>query len=164
MLWRALVLVLAAVLYSTPSGAEEQYRGPFAQGRVRISVAGGANSEYLFLGGSAGYYVVNGLEAGLGSQFWLIGSPEVITVSPQVRYVLHFVPVLKPYVGAFYQHAFVTDGFDDFDSVGARAGAFWVSGGGSYLGGGVVFEQILDCPEFTDCSRVAPELTLSIAF
>ena len=141
-----------------------RYRGPFAQGRVRASIIGGANGDYLVLGGGLGYYVLDGLEVGLSSQFWLIGSPRIITLSPQVRYVAYFVPFLKPYAGVFYEHGFVSDNFDDYDSIGGRVGAFWVSGGGSYFGGGAVFEQTLDCPEFRDCFQVLPEVVIAISF
>ena len=141
-----------------------RYRGPFAQGRVRASVIAGANSDYLVLGGGLGYYVLDGLEVGLSSQFWLIGSPRIIALSPQVRYVLYFVPFLKPYLGVFYEHGFVGDGFRDYDSVGGRAGAFWVSNGGSYFGAGAVFEQTLDCPEFRDCFQILPEVIVAISF
>ena len=77
--------------------------------------------------------------------------------------MLYFIPFLQPYVGVFYRHAFV-DGGDDYDSIGARVGAFLPFRYGSYLGIGAVFEKILNCPDYRNCEGWSPELTIGVSF
>ena len=169
----AAALVLAAVAAPRTAHADDD-AGPFSEGSIRISAlvgmssstdSNGKTSNSFILGAGGGYYLVDGLELGLEGEHWFGADPSISKVSPAIRYVLWFVPYLKPYAGVFYRHVFVGSPFDDFDSLGTRAGAFWVSGGGSYFGGGVVYEQIVKgCPSGADCSTWYPELTLSLSF
>ena len=165
---RVAALGLGASLVPMSARAEMD-AGPFAEGSVRLSVILGSatvgESRAIILGAGAGYYLVDGLELGLEGEYWIGADPSISKLSPQARYVLWFVPVLKPYVGAFYRHVFVGSPYDDIDSIGTRAGAFWVSGGGSYFGGGVVYEQLVKgCPEGWECASWYPELMISLSF
>ena len=165
-----LAIVLAALLTlatALPVEARGADAGPFAEGSVRGSLQAGSGgafgNRYLVVGAGLGYYVFDGLEVGLEVDVWFGQEPTITRLTPQTRYVLYFVPVLKPYVGAFYSHWFVGGGRDDADTAGGRVGAFWVSGGGSYFGGGVVHEVILsECT--VDCSDTYPEISVSISF
>ena len=157
----AFALVAAS---ATPALADED-AGPFAQGRMRLSLGLGSTQSDgdtgIVAGGAFGYFVRDGLEVGLGVDRTFGLDPGLTRVTPDVRYVLHFVPVLKPYAGAFYRRWFI-DGEEGADSVGARAGAFWVSSGGSFFGGGVVYERLVsDCQD--DCAMLYPELALSLS-
>ena len=159
-------ILFAAVLLSTLAAAPALAE-PFEEGSVRGSLivgSGGAfNHRYFVAGAGLGYYVLDGLEVGLQAEVWFGNDPTITQVSPQTRYVFFFVPVLKPYVGAFYNHWFVGGGFDDVDTGGGRAGVFYVTGGGSYFGAGVVHEVILsECSG--DCSDTYPEVALSFSF
>ncbi len=143
--------------------------GPFARGSVRLSLLIGTGwtslDEYLILGAGVGYYLVDGLELGLDYEAWLFGDPVLHRLSPGVRYVFHMVPVIKPYVGAFYRHTFVND-FNDFNYVGGRAGLFYApERSGVYVGGGAVYEHLLNCKDrgFTDCDDVYPEIFIGIS-
>ena len=163
-----LPLVLAGLASLPSTAAAEMDAGPFAEGSIRISaivgVAQQIDNTAFILGAGAGYYIVDGLELGLEGEYWINSEPSISKISPNARYVLWFVPVLKPYVGAFYRHLFVGAPFDDMDSLGGRAGAFWVSGGGSYFGGGVVHEIYVKGCEGDDCSETYPEIVLSFSF
>lgn len=142
--------------------------GSFDQGNVRLSVSGGGGhafgDNYVVLGLGIGYYVLDGLELGLDADAW-IGDPEIYTLSPQVRYVLHHVQHVKPYAGVFYRRTFIED-LDDLDAIGFRGGAFVTIGRGSYLGVGAVYNIYLDCErdEYESCSDAYPEIVLSFAF
>jgi hypothetical protein len=144
--------------------------GPFSRGSVRLSVLIGTGSSvsdtYLILGAGLGYFLVDGLEVGLDYDIWFLADPVLNRLSPETRYVFHMIPVIKPYVGAFYRHTFVAD-YDDFDYVGARAGAYIIpSRSRSYIGAGAVYEHMLDCEDsaFLDCDSVYPEITFGISF
>lgn len=157
--------VLGWVALTAPAAAADA--GPFSQGRMRVSVIGGTSGSfgerYFVFGAGFAYYVLDGLEMGLEAEHWFGGDPSISKVSPNTRYVLHFVPVLKPYAGAFYRHWFIGDGLPDVDTVGGRAGAFWVSGGGrAFFGLGVVHEIVVsDCTD--ECSDTYPEIAFSLA-
>jgi len=151
--------------YDEPSGCS----GPFCKGSIGLSVMVGSASagsrDYLIIGAGVSYYVIDGLSLGLDGEVWLLEDPTVYTLTPQARYVFHFVPVVKPYLGAFYRHYFLSGDFDDIDSIGARLGAYIVPGAGSYVGLGAVYETQLGCEDgaFRDCDGWYPEITLGFA-
>jgi hypothetical protein len=121
-------------------------------------------SDYIVLGAGLSYYLFDGLSLGLDGDVWLGDDPSVYTLTPQARYVLYFVPLLKPYVGAFYRHYFIGSPYDDLNSVGGRAGVYLVTGGGGYLGLGALYEKFLSCDDtFTDCDSWYPELTVGFS-
>jgi hypothetical protein len=144
--------------------------GPFAAGRTRVAImVGGGSSafdDYLILGAGVGYFIVDGLEIGLDYEAWIAGDPVMNRLSPETRYVFHMVPAIKPYVGAFYRHTFVTDDIEDFDQLGGRVGAYLVPRGGRlYAGGGAVYERLLDCSSgaLVDCDTVYPEIFIGFS-
>ena len=131
-----------------------------------IGTGSSSADTYLILGGGVGYYLVDGLELGLDYEAWIGGDPVMHRLSPGIKYVLHFVPTIKPYVGAFYRHTFVND-YDDLNYVGARAGLYYSPPRGRvYVGGGAVYERLLDCSDggWVDCDTVYPELFVGISF
>jgi hypothetical protein len=159
---RSAGFVAAAVALWAGAARAEVDAGPFAQGSSRVSLILGGGNDGWVIGGGYGYYLVDGLELGLEAEHWFGRDPTVTQLTPNLRYVLFFVPVLKPYAGGFYRHWFVS-GQDDIDSLGARGGLFYVSGSGSYLGGGVVYEKyVTGCDK--DCSQVYPEVSISLSF
>ena len=149
-------------------GAPTAIAGPFSQGSQSISIVAGAGSafgdDYIILGGGYGYYVLDGLELGVDAQFWLNGDPSITKVSPQIKYVFTQPRTVKPYIGAFYRRTY-TDGLDDLDSVGYRAGLNFMGQGNFYFGAGFVYESYRDCTEtiFTDCDDTYPEILFSFS-
>ena len=160
----------------TASGAEDirnedRSAWPFKRNRVRVSAVvgfGATNTDdYLILGAGVGYFLLDGLEIGLDYDAWLIGSPTMHRLSPEMRYVFHFVEVVKPYVGVFYRHTFVGSGYDDFDHIGARGGVYFAPRSGVFfVGGGAVYEHLLNCSDglFIDCDAVYPEVFVGASF
>jgi hypothetical protein len=143
---------------------------PFMRNRVRVSAlvgTGATNTDtYLILGAGVGYFVLDGFEIGLDYDAWIIGDPAMHRLGPETRYVFHFVEIIKPYVGAFSRHTFVT-GYDDFDHIGARGGVYFVPRNGRFfVGGGAVYERLLDCSEglIIDCDAVYPEVFVGASF
>ncbi|HEB81287.1 MAG TPA: hypothetical protein ENJ11_00325 [Gammaproteobacteria bacterium] len=141
----------------------------FSRGSTSVGVVAGSgsafNDNYIILGLGVGYYVVKGLELGIDAQYWFSGDPAITKISPQVRYVFTQPKTLKPYLGAFYRRTFISsDIYDDYNSYGGRAGLYFSSSGGVYIGGGVVYEKYADCDLFVDCSNTYPEILFQVSF
>lgn len=162
-----------AVPEAPPEEAPKRKRdaGPFARGSVSLTLLVGTaslgyDSQYFILGGGLGYYVVDGLELGAEGTVWLFDSPTIGTVMPQARYVLHFVPVIKPYVGTFIKHYMIGEDIDDFNSVGGKVGGLLVMAQGrAFLGLGAVYEHLLDCDNANfSCDDWYPELSIALSF
>jgi len=141
----------------------------FSSGTTSLGVIAGSgsfnNDNYFILGGSVGYYVIKGLEVGVGLEHWFSGDPAITTVSPQVRYVFTQPEVIKPYVGVFYRRTFINSSvIDDQNSYGSRAGAYFSTNNGVYIGGGIVYEKYDDCSSVVDCSSTYPEIIVSVSF
>ncbi len=159
----------AGVMLADPKPpAKPPYTGPFRGGafRVGLGLGGGSYGDqtYFIVGGGLGYFLVNGLEAHVDTDFWLIGEPTIATVTPGVRYVMWFVPKVHPYVGGFYRHYFVGSGFEDDDSLGVRGGVYLMTGRNSYFGLGVAYEKMLQGNLFADDEFVYPEIAFAFAF
>ncbi|MCA9299649.1 MAG: hypothetical protein KDA28_11315 [Phycisphaerales bacterium] len=157
--------VTALFFAAAPARAE-----PFEQGSMRVGLGGGLGTNpytgdrYGVVGGSFGYFVVNGLELSLGGATTIGADINAAHLRPGVTFVAFMVPTIKPYVGPVYTHYFYGDPFDDADAVGARGGLFYVSPQSrTFLGIGVLYERIVStCDE--DCTAIIPELTFSISF
>jgi hypothetical protein len=148
--------------------AHEKGAGLAAAGNTRLTLLVGTGStgtdQYLILGGGIGRFILDGLELGVDYEAWLFGEPTLHRLSPELRYVLYFVPKIQPYVGFFYRHTFISD-YDDLDSLGARAGLIFAPGR-VVLGAGAVYERQLSCEDgqLLDCDDVYPEVTIGVVF
>jgi len=164
----AAALVVIIMLWAAlPVNAAGQ--DPFAGGTMRMSVLMGNgyafDQSYFVIGVGVGYFVAKGLEIGLDGESWSGGTPGITKISPALKYVVPTNGALKPYVGAFYRRTMI-DNFDDLNSAGGRAGVYFISGKGSYIGLGGVYEVYLSCNEtvYHSCTSSYPEIIFAIAF
>lgn len=166
----SLTAVSAQAQESQEAAPSDEAYNMFRQGRVRVSALVGVgyafDQSYFLLGGGAGYYLVDGLEVGADTDFWIGPSPMLWSVSPGLRYVFHFVPVVKPYVGGFYRHRFIGDSVPDTDSLGTRLGVYFNWARGFYFGAGAVAEWYFNCEDtaYSDCVTLYPEISLAFVF
>lgn len=167
----ALLFLLALMAQSSLTSAASIGTGgistAFSRGTTSLAVTAGTgnsfNDNYFVLGLGVGYYVAQGLELGIDAQYWMSGSPTILKISPQIRYVFTQPKVVKPYLGAFYRSSFIdSDTFDDMSSWGARAGVYFNAQGNSHVGLGLVYESYNDCRY--DCTNTYPEVLFSVAF
>ncbi len=142
---------------------------PFAAGSARLSLAFGSatafHQNYTIFGIGGGYFVADGIEAGLDYESWSGSSPRIQQISPQVRFVFPRPGSVSPYAGAFYRRTYI-EGYRDLDTAGARAGLYLLSGRNLYFGVGVAQEFHLDCDRtiYSSCAETYPELSLAIIF
>jgi len=167
-------LALAGVLSASVARADDEplarppRRTPFDQGKFELGIGGGTQDvfghHYYVLDAGVGYYVLDGVGVHLSGLVELGASPFIAKVSPELRYVaqpLVGVSPFIPYVGAFYNHWFVTGAYDDVDTIGARAGVMYLSGT-LILGAGVAVEhQVSTCA--SDCDQIYPDFIISMA-
>jgi hypothetical protein len=141
----------------------------FARGQTRLSLTAGYGSlndkDYAVLGLGAGYYLLDGLEAGVDGEAWLGSKPHLYTISPEARYVLFQTQQFKPYIGGFYKRTFY-DSLTNRDSAGARAGVISSLSDHAYLSAGLVYEHFFHCDSsvYSTCSQVYPEIGLSFSY
>jgi hypothetical protein len=95
----------------------------------------------------------------------LFSGSRIQQVSPQARYVFNPEGSAKPYAGVFYRRTHI-ESYRDIDSVGARAGAFFLAGKNAYFGAGLVLDNHLSCDRtvYTHCSEIYPELLFAFVF
>jgi len=144
-------------------------RGPFSKGSVRLTLllgtASTTNDNYFIIGGGVGYYLLDGLEVGLDYEAWLFAEPVMHRLSPEARYVLHMVPVVKPFAGVFYRRNFVND-YDDFNQIGTRLGAYFIpKSNRMFIGAAAVYTKTLDCTAnaIFDCDEWYPEISVGVS-
>jgi hypothetical protein len=163
------VWLFASVVHADPLDPEPpRPRTPFDQGRFGLSAGAGSQTtfgkSYFAIGAGAGYFVLDGLELGLGAQFHWGDGPNILRTTPEIRYVVQ--PLvgkfpLIPYAAVFYSHWFIGQSNPDQDAIGTRGGLLYVSGS-VILGLGVAYERIVSSCS-TNCNLVYPDLTIAIA-
>ncbi len=155
------------VIQATCANASE--RDAFSSGTTRLSVVVGNgyafDNSYLLIGVGAAYFITDGLDLGLDFEYWTGSSPSITKISPRVDYVFNTGSTLRPYIGTFYRRTMIEDR-KDLDSIGGRAGLFFVSGKGVYFGAGLVYESYLSCNTaiYSSCEDTYPEIIVAFSF
>lgn len=158
-----LLMLAASPLHAAGEG------GMFGQGRTQFSLVAGNSyafdNNYVVIGASATYYVLDGLGVGLSFENWSGDDPGITKYAPFAQYVFYQASSVQPYVGGFYRHTAIS-GLPGIDSVGARAGIYIASGTNAYVSAGFVHESYLDCREavYRSCSVSYPDVTLTFGF
>jgi hypothetical protein len=166
-LWYAAVILLLLPIIATAAWGGSA--SPFSQGNARLSLGfGGAtafNRNYSIFAVGGGYFIADGIEIGLDAEQWSGNSPRIEQVSPQARMVLNTAGSVKPYVGAFYRRTFI-EGYRDHDTIGARAGVYFLTGRSAYFGAGLAEDVHLNCDRtvYASCTETYPELLFAILF
>ncbi len=116
---------------------------------------------YYELGGRLGYDVGFGLTPELGLAYWGGATPTFFKLSPGVTWYFP-LPLLRPYLGAFYSHDFLSSGFPDQDGIGVRGGIGLLGAGPISIGVGIAYERRLSCS--AACDTWWPEASAGISF
>jgi len=164
----AAAAAIAACAFVAPAAAQS-VAGSFGKGRTHFVATVGTgyafDESYLVIGVGASYYVMDGLNVGLLLESWSGSDPKLTKITPSVQYVFYQMQPVKPYLGAFYRRT-NSDGREDLDSVGGRAGVYIQAGRNVYLGAGAVYESYLDCETnvYRKCDSTYAEFNLTFAF
>lgn len=139
---------------------------PYDQGRVRVGVSGGgigrSGQVDFYISAAFGYFVVDNLELGADLTLWFGDTPFTAQLGPTLRYIIPIDGPVKPYLGAFYRHWFVSGPDPDADTVGGRAGVI-IHTSGAFFSLGAAYEAVVsDCD--VGCSSFYPEFGISFFF
>jgi hypothetical protein len=160
-----LLIIMPAALYAA-SGTGTY---PFGAGSARLSIAfGGAtafNRNYTIFGIGGGYFIADGIEAGLDAEEWTGNSPRIQQFSPEVRAVFLRERSVNPYAGVFYRRTLI-EGYRDLDTAGVRVGGYFQTGRNFYFGAGLAQEFHLNCDRtvYSSCAEIYPELLFAVVF
>jgi len=163
------VLLFSALLVFRAASADAAGRDPFSAGSSRLTVIVGNgyafDNSYLIIGVGAAYFVADGLDLGLDLESWTGSSPGITKISPRLDYVFNTGGPLRPYAGVFYRRTMIS-GLNDLDSIGGRAGLYFISGKGIYVGAGLVYESYLSCQTsvYSSCEDTYPEFVVAFSF
>ena len=141
----------------------------FSAGSARFTVIVGNgyafSSSYLIIGVGAAYFIADGLDLGLDFESWTSGNPRITKVSPRLDYVFNTGGALRPYAGVFYRRTMI-EGYDDLNSIGGRAGLYFLSSKSVYIGAGLVYESYLSCQTsiYSSCNDTYPEFIVAFSF
>lgn len=170
------LLLTCALLPGAAARAAERSGPPdisalFQRGRVEALLGGGYgvydSRGYLILQLGGGYYLRDGLSAGLTGEGWLGSRPQIYDVSPYVRFVfLDSTWRYKPYAGAFYRRTSYSSLSGPVDSAGVRGGFIFPLNKRAYLTAGLAFEHDFQSAVNVTASRDAiyPEIGLEFTF
>jgi hypothetical protein len=169
--------LLACALLSGGRAAADDKGGPpdiaplFQRGRVEVLAGGGYGVDngksYGILELGAGYFIRDGLSAGLTAESWLGSRPQIYDASPFVRYVfLDSSWPYKPYAGVFYRRTSYSSLSAPVDSAGLRGGFVFPLNKRAYLTAGLAYERNFQSAPNVTSSRDAlyPELGLEFSF
>ena len=138
---------------------------PRAEAQVHVGATAGAayafGQTYFTLGGHLGYDVGFGLEPNVEAQWWMGQSPSVVKVAPGLTWYLP-LPLLRPYIGAYYARWIVSSGVSDQNAAGVRAGVAILSAGPLSATIGVAYERRFSCS--VNCDTWLPEAGAGITF
>jgi len=169
---RKLVLVMALTLslYSatlSTGGSSISASSMFSQSSVSLGVKLGSasigNENYTIAGISGNYFVIENLSVGLGYEKWFSGTPSIQKLTAETTYFIPVAEKVRPYVGLLYRRVLISDGFDDTNAYGYRAGIALVQNN-LLLSAGIVQEKYDTKRGIFDDTETYGEFTIGFAF
>jgi hypothetical protein len=126
----ALGMSLYAGTLSTGGGSLGASSNVFSKNSVSLGVRLGSASigseDYTILGLSGNYFVLDNLSVGLGYEKWYSGNPDIQKATIESTYFIPASEAVRPYLGVFYRRIMISDGLDDVNAYGYRAGVAFV--------------------------------------
>jgi hypothetical protein len=112
-----------------------------------------------------GYFVADGIEAGLNTETRFGNEPRITQKGPLIRIMVNTADALIPYAGIVPRRTFI-ENHQDSDSIGARVALFYAAGQNAFFGAGVIHETHLsfDRTVYSSCSKTYPELSIAFLF
>ena len=144
----------------------------FQKNNLGVGVALGGGSitigrevqDYFIFGASTEYFVIDNLSVGVGYLGWFGGTPTLNQITVPINYYIPLETKLRPYMGVFYRETFVSDGYNNYSSYGAKVGVAYSFSKSAYIGFAMVNEQYGSNSLYRDSSSSYPEITFAFSF
>jgi len=139
----------------------------FEKGKSNVGVSLGAgssyNGTYTLVGVNANYFALDNLAVGVMYRGWFGVDPMRNELSLSTNYFIPVSEKFHPYLGAFVRETFV-EGFDAYESYGARGGLAITTSKNSFVSFGYVYEEYSNCILDNECSSSYPEIIFGLSF
>ena len=134
--------------------------------RIRVWANLGATwtygASYVNIGAGVGYVVYAGLLPTFDVSWSFGASPTILMLKPGLDWFLPLPGRIRPYVGAYYAHWFVGNGYADQDAWGVRGGFSFAQVGPAVLLLGIAYERVFtNC--WGTCSYWVPQIAAGFA-
>ena len=141
--------------------------GVFSLGSKNIGITIGSDTSfgnnYTVLGANVNYFILDNLSIGASYQTFLGGTPDIDQITVPVTYHIPLEhTTYRPYLGAFYNHTFIDDPYNDYNIYGGRAGLSLQTSRSSFMSFGWV-QEFSKNGEDTE-SHGYPEVTGGFSF
>lgn len=130
---------------------------------VSVGSAYSYGQQYILVGISGSYFVMDNLNINLYYRGWFNATPTQNELSVGSTYYIPLNKKIRPFIGVFTRQTFVS-GFSDYGSIGARGGFALVNTKNTYASFGYAFEQYTNCPARMECSNSYPEIVFGLSF
>ena len=160
---KKIILILLITTYHIVAG------GVFSVGNKHMGFTIGTDNSfgnnYTVLGANINYFIVDNLSIGASYQTYLGDDPTINDITVPVTY---YIPLegtsYRPYLGAFYNHTFIDDPYEDYDIYGGRLGFSLQTSTNTFVSFGWVQEFTNSSGDDDTESRGYPEVSAGFAF
>lgn len=119
--------------------------GLFSLGSKNVGISVGSDSSfgstYTVIGANVNYFLVDNLSVGASYKGFLGGNPDINQITVPVTYHIPLErTTYRPYLGAFYNHTFIEEPYEDNNVYGGRAGLSLQTTANSFISFGWVQE------------------------
>jgi len=130
---------------------------------LSVGTASSYGQDYLLVGISGSYFVLNNLSVDLYYRGWFNATPTQNELSIGTNYYIPVSGKFRPYGGVFTRQTIVS-GRDNYSTVGVRGGVALINSKSTYASFGYAYEQYLNCPAGMECTNAYPEILFGVSF
>lgn len=130
---------------------------------VSVGAASSYGQDYVLVGISGSYFVVDNLSMDLYYRGWFNATPTQHELSLGANYYLPLSRKFRPYGGVFTRQT-VVSGRSNYGTLGVRGGVALINTKNTYASFGYAYEQYLNCPRGMECTNSYPEILFGVSF
>lgn len=148
-----LILVLAMSLQA------DMFNKGNASVGIKLGGASIGDEDYNIIGLGGSYFVMDDLSVGLGYERWFSGTPTIQKLTVESTYFLPIDKTFRPYAGLIYRRILISDGYNDTNAYGYRAGIAMVQDR-LLISAGIVQEKYESRQGFLDSTETYAEVVI----
>ncbi len=130
---------------------------------VSVGAASSYGQDYMLVGISGSYFVVDNLSVDFYYRGWFNATPTQHELSIGSNYYIPLSRKFRPYAGLFTRQTIVIDRAD-YGTVGVRGGVALINTKNTYASFGYAYEQYFNCVSGRECSNSYPEIIFGVSF